>query len=77
MSKIKNSGLDQYGAKPFEQLALKGLKTRQTEKCKDTLEVFQCLVRPMQTAPSTHQPLGSCTHQQRLRLENLNSSIMN
>ena len=31
MSKIKNGGLDQYGAKPFEQqkleqLALKGLK---------------------------------------------------
>ena len=32
MSKIKNGGLDQYGAEPFnlEQLALKGL-TRQTQ----------------------------------------------
>jgi len=30
MSKIKNSGLEQYGAKPFErqQLELKGLSSR-------------------------------------------------
>ena len=36
MSKIKNGGLDQYGAEPFEQqqleqLALKGLKAKRSK----------------------------------------------
>ena len=47
MSKIKNGGLDQYGAKPFEQqqfetAGVEGVKVIVTNPFVTTFDCFQC-----------------------------------